>query len=37
MWEILTMGVEGVFYGIHEIWERDPEHVDFTLGVLATA
>jgi hypothetical protein len=35
-WEILSMGIEGTFFGKYNIPSRDQELVDWTLGVLAS-
>ncbi len=35
-WEILSTGIEDVFYGKYRLDELDPEHHDFVLGVLAS-
>lgn len=32
--EILTMGLEGVFYGQYDLETKDPEFLDFILGLL---
>ena len=34
-WEILSMGLEGVFYGNYELYEKDQDYFDFILGLLA--
>lgn len=34
-WEILSMGLEGVFYGNFELYEKDQDYFDFILGLLA--
>ena len=33
--EIITVGLEGVFFNRHQMWAKDPETVDFILGLLA--
>ena len=33
--EVLSMGIEGVFYGKHDILWSDPEMTDFILGMFA--
>lgn len=32
--EVLTMGLEGLFFDRHEIREKDPEHLHLILGIL---
>ena len=34
-YEILSMGLEGVFYGNYELYDKDPEYFDLILGLLA--
>ena len=34
-WEILSMGLEGVFYGNYELYEKDQDYFDLILGILA--
>ncbi len=35
VFEILSMGLEGVFYGNYELYEKDQDYFDFILGLLA--
>ena len=34
-YEILSMGLEGVYYGNYDLYEKDPEYFDLILGLLA--
>lgn len=34
--EIMSMGMEGLMFGKHGIWEKDREHLEFVLGALLT-
>ena len=34
-YEILSMGLEGVYYGAYDLYEKDPEYFDLILGLLA--
>lgn len=34
--EILSMGLQSVFYGVYNLWDEDPELLEFVIGALAT-
>lgn len=33
--EIMSMSLQSVFYGVYNLWDEDPELLEFTIGALA--